>query len=52
MKKTPKKLVLSRETLRDLTAEQAQGGALGPVPHIGKEPNVPWTSDSAKVCCA
>ena len=51
MKKTPKKLVLSRETLRDLTAEQAQG-ALGPVPHIGKEPNVPWTSDSAKVCCA
>lgn len=50
-KMTPKKLVLSRETLRSLTAEQAKG-ALGPAPYIGKEPNVPWTSDSAKVCCA
>jgi hypothetical protein len=50
MKKTTlKKLTLSRETLQSLTAEQAKG-ALGP--NIVRQPEVPWTSDSAKVCCA
>ncbi len=50
-KMTPKKLVLSRETLRYLTAEQARA-ALGDGPIIAREPDIPWTSDSAKVCCA
>ena len=48
-KMTPKKLVLSRETLRYLTAEQAKA-ALGEGPYIDRE--IPWTSDSAKICCA
>lgn len=48
-KMAPKKLVLSRETLRSLTAEQAKE-ALGEGPYIGREP--PWTSDSVKICCA
>jgi hypothetical protein len=51
-KTTPKKLVLSRETLRYLTAEQTRA-ALGQGPYIGREPaDIPWTSDSAKICCA
>jgi len=50
-KMTPKKLVLSRETLRSLTAEQAKA-ALGEGPYIGREPDIPWTSDSVKICCA
>jgi hypothetical protein len=50
-KTTPKKLMLSRETLRSLTAEQARA-ALGEGPYIVRQPEVPWTSDSAKVCCA
>jgi len=49
MKKTaPKKMTLSRETLRKLTDEQAaaaQGGLFAQ-----KEP--PLTSDSRNVCCA
>jgi len=48
-KMTPKKLVLSRETLRYLTAEQAKE-ALGQGTYIERDP--PWTSDSAKICCA
>jgi hypothetical protein len=54
MKKTPKKLMLSRETLRHLAAEQAREALGGLVavtdPFTIKDP--PWTSDSVRVCCA
>jgi len=45
----PKKLMLTRETLRSLDDEkmkEALGGA------IQKQRDVPWTSDSVNVCCA
>ena len=53
MKKSTKKLMLSRETLRHLAAEQAkaaQGGLPTALPQTIKDP--PWTSDSVRVCCA
>ena len=52
-KKTPMKLMLSRETLRRLTSEQIQlalGGTRGTVDQLPQDP--PPTSDSQKICCA
>jgi hypothetical protein len=49
MKKSPKKMVLTRETLHHLTADQAQT-ALGGSVVIDKP--LPLTTDSVKVCCA
>jgi hypothetical protein len=49
MKKSPKKLALSRETLRKLTADQAKG-ALGGTNTPFCPP--PPTSDSVHACCA
>ena len=48
MKKSPKKMVLTRETLHQLTSDQAQA-ALGGYTVIQK---IPDTSDSVKICCA
>jgi hypothetical protein len=49
MKKTaPKKMTLSRETLRRLTEEQAKAAQGG----LFVERDPPWTSDSQKICCA
>jgi hypothetical protein len=49
MKKTPKKLALSRETLRRLTDEQARGIRGGTQTPFCPPPP---TSDSVHVCCA
>ena len=52
-KTTPKKLMLSRETLGHLNAEQARaalGGSRTTVPDTLKDP--PLTSDSVRACCA
>jgi hypothetical protein len=48
---TPKKLTLSRETVGKLTAEQAKA-ALGGQVYTTLQPELPWTSDSVKACCA
>lgn len=43
-----KKMTLTRETLRKLTDDQvreAEGG------FVARE-DIPWTSDSVKICCA
>jgi hypothetical protein len=50
-KNAPKKMILSRETVGKLTAEQAkaaQGGQAGST--INQQ--LPWTSDSVRACCA
>jgi hypothetical protein len=53
-KTTPKKLMLSRETLGHLNAEQARAvlGRMVPttVPSTLQDP--PLTSDSVRACCA
>jgi hypothetical protein len=53
-KTTPKKLMLSRETLGHLNAEQARAvlGRMVPttIPTTLQDP--PWTSDSVRACCA
>jgi len=49
MKKTPKKLALSRETLRKLTADQAKGVRGGTQTPFCPPPP---TSDSVHACCA
>jgi hypothetical protein len=51
-KKTPMKLMLSRETLRRLTSEQIQlalGGTRETIDQLPQDP--PPTSDSEKICC-
>lgn len=50
-KAAPKKMKLSRETVATLTNDQAKmvHGMLA----VGQQQReIPWTSDSAKVCCA
>ncbi|MFL6196752.1 MAG: hypothetical protein ACJ75H_21390 [Thermoanaerobaculia bacterium] len=49
MKKTPKKLVLTRETLHHLTADHAKAAFGGSI--VIDRP-LPLTTDSVKVCCA
>jgi hypothetical protein len=51
MKKTPKKLVLSRETLRLLNAEQIKW-AVGDDGKVLNRPQLPATTDSVRYCCA
>ncbi len=52
MKKiSPKKLTLSRETVGKLTAEQVKA-ALGGQAGSTLQPELPWTSDSVRACCA
>jgi hypothetical protein len=53
MKKNTRKLQLSRETLATLTVEQnklAAGGLLAK--DDSRQPQLPATSDSVRVCCA
>jgi hypothetical protein len=51
MKKTPKKLTLSRETLRHLHSEQSKD-VLGGDTTLTTLKDPPPTSDSVRVCCA
>ena len=51
MRKTPKKLVLCRETLRLLSAEQIHL-ALGGDTTLLNCPPPPPTTDTVRVCCA
>ena len=52
MKKSPRTLQLSRETLSTLTVEKDQivGGLL--LAGNSRQPQLPATSDSVRVCCA
>lgn len=52
MKKTPKKLVLCRETLRRLSPEQIHLAVGGATTTLFECPPPPPTSDSVQVCCA
>jgi hypothetical protein len=53
MKKNTRKLQLSRETLTTLTVEQNKLAAGGLAARDNsRQPQLPATSDSAKVCCA
>ena len=52
MKKTPKKLLLNRETLRLLSTDQAKLAAGGDKTSILICPPPPPTSDSVNICCA
>jgi len=52
MKKTPKKLLLSRETLRRLSIDQAKLAAGGATTTLFNCPPPPPTSDSVNICCA
>ena len=52
MKKTPKKLVLSRETLKLLSAEQIHLALGGDTTTLLNCPPPPFTTDSVRVCCA
>ena len=52
MKKTPKKLLLSRETLRHLSIDQAKLAVGGETTSLLNCPPPPPTSDSVNVCCA
>jgi hypothetical protein len=49
-KNAPKKMTLSRETVGKLTAEQAKAAQGGQASTI--QPQLPWTSDSVRACCA
>ncbi|MFL6196751.1 MAG: hypothetical protein ACJ75H_21385 [Thermoanaerobaculia bacterium] len=51
-KMTPKKLVLTRETLRNLTGDQVKLALGGGDTTILRCPPPPPTSDSVNVCCA
>ena len=52
MKKTPKKLLLNRETLRRLSIDQVKLAAGGDKTSILICPPPPPTSDSVNICCA
>ena len=47
----PKKLTLSRETLRSLDDEQVREAAGGLLQENQKR-DIPWTSNSVNICCA
>ncbi|HEX4498611.1 MAG TPA: class I lanthipeptide [Thermoanaerobaculia bacterium] len=51
-KNTPKKLMLSRETVGRLAEEQAKLAQGGGIPNTRPNQELPWTSDSVKACCA
>ena len=51
-KKTPKKLLLCRETLRQLSTEQSKWAVGGDGTTILNCPPPPPTSDSVNYCCA
>lgn len=48
-KNAPKKMILTRETLHQLTAQQAEA-VFGGLLYQGRQ--LPETSDSKNVCCA
>jgi hypothetical protein len=51
MKKTPKKLVLCRETLRRLSDEQIKWAVGDDGPILNRLP-LPATTDSVRYCCS
>lgn len=52
MKKSPRKLQLSRETLTTLTLETNKLAAAGEDSSIIALPPLPPTSDTVRICCA